>query len=193
MNLSQDWLKFARRALLASLLFAVCGALAQDTRSWKPLERDGIHDPKDPALPLLQQPAEALSRLPPHGGGDQVNWDAALEQGLIKPRSNIRPETKFILRETDVLLDKNGSMAAVRFPHKAHTLWLDCSNCHDKLFKKESSGSGISMLEILNGEQCGVCHGAVAFPLSECKRCHNAPQGALRASTKALATLERVK
>jgi hypothetical protein len=26
------------------------------------------------------------------------------------------------------------------------------------------------------GEQCGVCHGAVAFPLTVCGRCHNTPR-----------------
>ena len=185
--------KYLRWISTWALLLAMCTALAQDARSWKSLARDGIHDPGDPALSLLQQPAEALSRLPPHAGGDLVDWDAALRQGLIQPRSNIHPETKFILRDTDVLLDQKGSMAAVRFPHKAHTRWLDCTNCHDKLFKEEVSGAGISMLDILDGEQCGVCHGAVAFPLSECKRCHNTPQGAVRAATKALAALGSVE
>jgi hypothetical protein len=32
------------------------------------------------------------------------------------------------------------------------------------------------MLAILEGEQCGQCHGAVAFPLTECTRCHAIPQ-----------------
>jgi len=31
----------------------------------------------------------------------------------------------------------------------------------------------ISMASILMGEKCGVCHGKVAFPVSECRRCHS--------------------
>jgi hypothetical protein len=29
------------------------------------------------------------------------------------------------------------------------------------------------MNQILHGEQCGLCHGAVSFPLTECNRCHS--------------------
>jgi c(7)-type cytochrome triheme protein len=64
-------------------------------------------------------------------------------------------------------------MPIVRFPHRQHTLWLDCVNCHDHLFKAETGATNFSMLKILEGEQCGVCHGAVSFPLTECFRCHS--------------------
>jgi hypothetical protein len=30
---------------------------------------------------------------------------------------------------------------------------------------------------ILSGEKCGLCHGAVSFPLTECKRCHSVDRG----------------
>jgi hypothetical protein len=36
------------------------------------------------------------------------------------------------------------------------------------------------MQKILDGEQCGVCHGAVAFPLTECRRCHSVSNAALQ-------------
>jgi uncharacterized OB-fold protein len=32
------------------------------------------------------------------------------------------------------------------------------------------------MAAILLGQKCGVCHGKVAFPVSECKRCHSQPK-----------------
>jgi hypothetical protein len=32
------------------------------------------------------------------------------------------------------------------------------------------------MVQILLGEKCGVCHGKVAFPVSECRRCHSKPK-----------------
>jgi c(7)-type cytochrome triheme protein len=67
-------------------------------------------------------------------------------------------------------------MPAVRFPHRPHTLWLDCANCHEHLFKSKAGANKLSMQKILEGEQCGLCHGAVAFPLTECNRCHSTPQ-----------------
>ena len=168
--------------LLAGFMLAclAAGTLAQDTRQWRPLAQDGIHDPRSPAIKLLQPPAEALSALPPSSAGDQVAWGEAIKRRLITPRSKINPETKFDLRDTDIFLDLYGSELPIRFPHLDHTLWLDCSNCHDKLFKKEPGSNRYSMLAILNGEQCGVCHGAVAFPLTECKRCHNTPRNQVR-------------
>jgi hypothetical protein len=33
------------------------------------------------------------------------------------------------------------------------------------------------MFPILSGEKCGRCHGAVAFPLTECRRCHVVMRG----------------
>jgi len=62
----------------------------------------------------------------------------ALDEGFIKPRTNILPETKVNLRTTDVLLKRTGEMNLVRFPHRQHTAWLDCSNCHDHLFERKA-------------------------------------------------------
>jgi c(7)-type cytochrome triheme protein len=78
--------------------------------------------------------------------------------------------------DQDILLNLKGGTPIVRFPHLQHTLWLDCSNCHDKIFKQQTGATKISMQKILQGEQCGVCHGAVAFPLTECTRCHSVPR-----------------
>jgi c(7)-type cytochrome triheme protein len=64
----------------------------------------------------------------------------------------------------------------VLFPHRPHTEWLDCENCHDKLFKKKAGETPINMFQVLQGEYCGRCHGAVAFPLTECRRCHSVPR-----------------
>jgi hypothetical protein len=29
------------------------------------------------------------------------------------------------------------------------------------------------MASILLGEDCGVCHGKVAFPIADCRKCHS--------------------
>jgi len=156
----------------ALMVTPVSGVLATE---WKPLAGDGIHDPGNPALDLLQEPAEALSRLPADAAGNKVNWVNALREGYVEPRTNIHPETKVNLRETELIMKNTGSANYVRFPHLAHTEWLDCSNCHDHLFAREVGKTPMTMLMILSGEYCGRCHGAVAFPLTECNRCHSVP------------------
>lgn len=168
-----------RRIMKLIVLLALCAVALQafsQERKWLPLGADGIRDPKSPAIKLLQQPAEALSKLPPDTAGNQVRWVKALEKGYINPRTNIFPETKVNVLDLDILLDPQGSMPIVRFPHKQHTEWLDCASCHEKLFKSKAGSTKFSMLLILSGEQCGVCHGAVAFPLTECSRCHSVPR-----------------
>jgi c(7)-type cytochrome triheme protein len=151
-------------------------SLAAPARDWLPLENDGLRDPTSPAVKLLQQPAEALSKLPPDGAGNLVRWVEAIESGAINPRTSLRPETKIRLRDDFIIMSPTGSMPPVRFPHRAHTLWLDCDNCHEYPFKSKTGSNRISMLAILEGEQCGLCHGAVAFPLTECSRCHSVPR-----------------
>lgn len=161
----------------ALLLVFAASAMAQDNRTWKPLAADGIHDPASPAISQLQAPGDALSKLPAETAGDRVRWGEALDKRLIAPRSGADPKsgTDATVLDNDVVLNAHGSMPAVRFPHRNHTQWLECTSCHEELFKMQAGASGISMLRILEGEQCGVCHGAVAFPLTECKRCHNVP------------------
>lgn len=163
--------------LLAWLLACANVAMAQ----WRPLANDGVHDPRSPAIGVLQEPSQSLSKLPPDSAGNYVKWVEALDKGLISPRTNIKPETELKLREDAIVVSKFRSMAAVTFPHRPHTLWLDCGNCHEKLFVSKAGANKFSMQKILDGEQCGRCHGAVAFPLTECNRCHNTSNAALRA------------
>jgi len=172
----------SRKLHLAVALVLLVAASAWAAASlWQRLENDGIHDPRSPAVAILQQPAEALEPLPRDTAGNMVNWVKAIDSGAINPRTNVLPETVVRLREDDIIVAKFGSMAAVKFPHRAHTLWLDCANCHEHLFKSKIGANRLSMTAILNGEQCGVCHGAVAFPLTECNRCHSVPNASLRA------------
>jgi c(7)-type cytochrome triheme protein len=154
---------------------------------WQRLEKDGVHDPRGPAIGLLQQPAEALEPLPRDTAGNLVNWVRAIDSGAINPRTNILPETKVRVLDQDIIIAKYGSMPAVKFPHRQHTLWLDCTNCHDQLFIPRIGANRFSMTAILNGEQCGLCHGAVSFPLTECNRCHSVPNSVVRAAALAAA------
>lgn len=145
--------------------------------TWQSITEDGLHDPTNPAISLLQQPVEALSVLPRAQDGNQVDWVAALRNGYIQPRTNIFPETKIRVLDLDILMEDTAGENMVLFPHRAHTEWLDCKNCHDRIFiAKRGANSNINMLSILQGYACGQCHGAVAFPLTQCERCHSVPQ-----------------
>lgn len=168
-----------RRLPAFALAFAASLALAASTGPWVPLEKDGVHDPSGPGIKLLQQPGEALSALPRDTAGNLVRWVQALESGAINPRTNLFQGTEVRVRDQDIIISKYGSMPAVKFPHRQHTLWLDCNNCHNHLFVDKIGANKFSMMAILNGEQCGLCHGAVAFPLTECNRCHSIPNNQL--------------
>ena len=145
--------------------------------AWQKLEQDGLHDPESAGLSVLQQPEEALSVLPSDTAGNKVNWVKALRDNYIEPRSYLHKEKKLETLDSDILMKGTGDAPYVLFPHKAHTEWLECSNCHEKLFSsKEAGATPIKMLAILQGESCGRCHGAVSFPLTECNRCHSVSQ-----------------
>jgi len=144
--------------------------------AWLRLQADGIHDVDNPALRLLQQPEEALSKLPRAAEGNNVDWVAALRSGVIIPRTNVFPETKIKVLDRDVIMEKTAGMPMVRFPHRPHTEWLDCKNCHDRIFKAKRGANAVTMRAILQGEFCGQCHGAVSFPLTQCSRCHSVPR-----------------
>jgi c(7)-type cytochrome triheme protein len=160
---------------LASIVVFTPGAA-----QWLPLEKDGVHDPRSPGISQLQQPAEALSPLPRDTAGNMVRWTKALDNGVINPRASLQPNIRMRELDQNLIIAKFGSMPAVQFPHLQHTRWLNCSNCHNALFKDKAGTTKFSMTAILNGEQCGVCHGAVAFPLTECYRCHSVPNASLR-------------
>jgi c(7)-type cytochrome triheme protein len=100
-----------------------------------------------------------------------------MDQGLIEPRNSITPvSTPPIVLDLNIIREVKGSMPDVVYPHKQHTQWLDCSNCHPAIFIPQKGANQISMASILLGEKCGVCHGKVAFPVSECRRCHSRPK-----------------
>lgn len=154
---------------------ALAGAARGDERKWEKIEGDGLHDPEGPAIHTLQDPGEALSALPPDPGnaGNKVSWPKALENGFINPRTSFDNEKEMQVLDMDILFKETREMPMVLFPHVKHTVWLDCSNCHDKIFKAKAGATPVNMFTILMGEHCGRCHGAVAFPLTECLRCHS--------------------
>lgn len=148
-----------------------------------PPTADSIHDPAIGGTQILQTPREAFDGLPQAAGGNHVNWSEALKSGKIAPRySRDDPAAQPQLLDTDVVREVKGTMPAAVFPHQAHTEWLDCANCHPAIFETANGANTMSMAEIMVGQKCGICHGTVAFPVAECRRCHYDPEAAAKAS-----------
>ena len=139
-----------------------------------PLKEDGIHDPANKALASLQEPADALASFPYDRRGG-IDWVKALDLGIINPRQTLTGEEGMLFMDMDILFTDTGQMPYVKFPHIAHTKWLDCSNCHPKIFIPQKGANNPSMDGIISGEHCGRCHDKIAFALWICERCHSVP------------------
>ncbi len=140
-----------------------------------PPAQDGIHNPAAQGTLQLQPPLEAFATLPKSSMGNRVDWTKALNDRQISPLADRRdPNIKQRAMDTQIVREVKGSMPDVVFPHKTHTQWLACGNCHPAIFAPEVNPrvNAMSMAAISLGQSCGVCHGTVAFPVSECRRCH---------------------
>lgn len=139
-----------------------------------PPPEDGIHDPANDGTHALQPPLAAFGNLPKSNAGNRINWVEALNQKKLNPRyDRLDPKAEPVVMDLNIVREVKGSMPDVVYPHKQHTEWLDCSNCHPAIFIPQKGANSISMAAILLGEKCGVCHGKVAFPVSECRNCHS--------------------
>ena len=141
-----------------------------------PPTQDGIHDPTNDSTQMLQTPLEAFPGLPKSQGdfGNGVDWVKALNESKIDARWDRNdPKAKPVIMDLSIVREVKGSMPGVGFPHKQHTQLLDCSNCHPAIFIPQKGANQISMAAIMLGQKCGVCHGTVAFPVAECRRCHD--------------------
>jgi len=140
----------------------------------RPAVESGIHDPSNDMTLQLQPPAVAFAELPKSMAGNRVDWVKSLDAKAITPRwDRLDPAASAIVMDLNIVREVKGSMPDVVYPHKQHTEWLDCSNCHPAIFVPQKGANQISMASILLGQKCGVCHGKVAFPVSECRLCHS--------------------
>ncbi|MDX1810478.1 MAG: cytochrome c3 family protein, partial [Gammaproteobacteria bacterium] len=140
------------------------------------LDEDGIHDPNNPAIKSLQDPKASMNHFPFDRRGG-INWVKAIDEGIISPRMSRKGDDENMnIMDMDMIFKDTGQMPWVRFPHLAHTRWLDCSNCHPAIFVPQKGGNPeIGMDAIIAGQYCGRCHDKVAFPLWTCERCHSVP------------------
>lgn len=149
----------------------------------RPAVDSGIHDPSNDMTLQLQPPATAFAALPKSMAGNHIDWVKSLDSKGITPRWDRNdPNAAAVVMDLNIVREVKGSMPDVVYPHKQHTEWLDCSNCHPAIFVPQKGANQISMASILLGQKCGVCHGKVAFPVSECRLCHS------KKKTEAVAT-----
>ena len=125
---------------------------------------------------VQQEQAIPLQILPKDNAGN-VDWVKSLRQGIIKPKDSLdpkKPTTPVI--DLDIVFKVKGDLPDVVYPHYPHTEWLSCNNCHPKIFIMQAGANKVTMKKIEEGQFCGRCHGVVAFPLSNCTRCHSKPK-----------------
>lgn len=136
----------------------------------------------DPWVPPVTRPRKDLPiamRTMPTDFFGYPDWSQAVADGLLRPKSSIQGGSSDDVASfnEDILFEINDPMMAnVLFPHKKHTYWLKCSNCHDSIFKAKRGGNDFSMYDIWDGKFCGRCHGKVAFQpkgFENCQRCHS--------------------
>jgi c(7)-type cytochrome triheme protein len=140
------------------------------------LGQSEFYDPENPGFRYLQSYDKAVVNLPMDDNGFP-DWMRALRDSNIQPRSGLKPGASMSILELDVVMKNTREMPFVKFPHSAHTLWLDCSNCHPVPFEPKAGSTGITMADIFRGKYCGVCHDRVAFvTFFSCQRCHSVPQ-----------------
>jgi c(7)-type cytochrome triheme protein len=116
-----------------------------------------------------------LWRLPEARYGNRIDWDAALADGTIKPahQLSIEPTSEDGFSNTLLLEAEWTGVSGAIVPHGRHAKWLDCNDCHPYIFNiKKKFTAGLQMTNIIQGQFCGICHGKVAFPLTDCVRCH---------------------
>ncbi|MBI4528926.1 MAG: hypothetical protein HY695_34445 [Deltaproteobacteria bacterium] len=148
-----------------------CHTKIPATAEWRPAE-----EPKNP-LERAKGWEEAAKLLPVTAG--TTDWVKALNEKVIAPRPGIDPKAadQPVLPLDVERVPTAGQMFKVIFPHKSHTEWLACPNCHTAIFQMAKGTTPMTMEKINAGQYCGVCHGKVAFPATACGRCHPAMAG----------------
>lgn len=119
-------------------------------------------------------------KLPKERFGNGINWEKAEEDRLVKPVDFIEgvsiKKPSLTIQQDFSLGTKVKGMPEIIFSHKKHTVWNGCEVCHPEIFVGVKRGTTkYSMVEIFEGRFCGVCHTTVAFPLTDCQRCHTKP------------------
>jgi c(7)-type cytochrome triheme protein len=145
----------------------------------------GVGDPSKPASTAFKAGRawhpQALSAagLPKDRYG-LIDWAKLVRENLVKPKPSLDPNAdEMPPLKMDVLIEAKGDFVDdVIYPHEMHTYWLKCEACHPGIFVPAKGQNNMTMTGIAEGKWCGRCHGKVAFPLTDCTRCHTSPKSA---------------
>jgi c(7)-type cytochrome triheme protein len=82
----------------------------------------------------------------------------------------------------DVILNQRSDREGVRpvvFPHWFHRIRYRCKVCHQELgFKMRAGANDVSMIDIIDGKFCGMCHNnRIAWGPERCELCHTGIAG----------------
>jgi len=127
-------------------------------------------------------PAALAATLLPKDRYGLVDWARAVKDNIIAPRPSIDPsDDELPPMDMNVVIEtKSDFVNDVVYPHYIHTWWLKCEVCHPAIFVPAKGQNQMTMREIVEGKFCGRCHGKVAFPLTDCTRCHVQPKKAAK-------------
>ena len=153
----------------------------------------GMGNPENPVseaykIGMSKRPAALAGAGLPKDKFGLVDWVAVVKEGEINPVGSLDPKKPDVPPfDMDVVIVAKGDFVNnVMFPHDIHTYWLGCENCHPAIFVMGKGKNKMSMAEIAEGKWCGRCHGKVAFPLTDCARCHTQKKAQKGAQKKAV-------
>jgi len=147
----------------------------------------GVGDPNHPPSTFVQigrgwhPQALSAAGLPKDRYG-LIDWAKMVRENLVKPRGTLDPaDEEMPPLQLDILIEaKSDYVNDVIYPHEMHTWWLKCEICHPGIFIPAQGQNNMTMAGIVQGQWCGRCHGKIAFPLADCKRCHVSPKKAVK-------------
>jgi len=124
--------------------------------------------------------AKFIANFPRERFGNTVDWEKAEDLGLIRPADQIEgisvKRSPLEVQKDFSISAKVETMPEIIFSHKKHTVWNGCELCHPEIFPSTRKGMvKYTMMEIFEGKYCGACHVTVAFPTTDCQRCHAKP------------------
>lgn len=127
-----------------------------------------------------QEYAVFTDKFPKRAFGNIIDWEKAEAQKLVAPvdfLEGISIRRAPLKSQEDFSITSRSSwMTDIIFSHKKHAVWNGCEVCHPEIFSSVKRGTvKYTMLQISDGQYCGLCHGRVAFPLFDCERCHVTP------------------
>jgi c(7)-type cytochrome triheme protein len=120
-----------------------------------------------------------VAELPKGRFGNKVDWEAAEITRRITltdtlPEISVKRAALAVPKDYSIEAKISG-LPQIIFSHRKHATWNGCELCHPEVFAVKAGTTKYTMQDIFAARYCGLCHGSVAFPASDCQRCHVNP------------------